>query len=144
MNTLATLFQKDHEHLDAWLACARREAGDADAEAARAAFDAFRSGIERHIAVEESLLLPAYEARQGVENPLTSTLRKGHRDLKVFFAEMQEALVQDDLDEFLDLAGTVAHILEHHDRMEEDDLYPVVAQWLPDNGQAAMAGLQAR
>ena len=142
MEALAVAFRKDHERLDVRLEAARQEAHRGTAGAARAAFAEFRRGIERHMAVEEALLFPAYEARHGADNPLTSTLRKGHSDLRVFFSEMDESLAGDDVEEFLALTDTVGQILLHHDRKEEDELYPVVAQWLPDAGRAAVAGVQ--
>lgn len=142
MESLAGVFRKDHERLDIRLDAARLEAQRGAAGAARAEFGEFRRGIERHMAVEEALLFPAYEARHGADNPLTSTLRKGHADLRVFFSEMDESLAQDDAEEFLALADTVGQILLHHDRKEEEELYPVVAEWLPDAGREAVAGLQ--
>lgn len=142
MESLAAVFRKDHVRLDARLEAACREARSAATAAARAAFADFRSGIERHMAVEEALLFPAYEVRHGEDNPLTSTLRKGHGDLKVFFSEMDESLAEDDPEEFLALAETVGQILLHHDRKEEEELYPVVAQWLADAGREAIAGLE--
>ncbi len=143
MESLVGVFRKDHERLDVRLEAARQEARQGPTGAARAAFAEFRRGIERHMAVEEALLFPAYEARHGADNPLTSTLRKGHADLRVFFSEMDESLAEDDAEEFLALADTVGQILLHHDRKEEDELYPVVAQWLPEAGREAVAGLQA-
>ena len=141
MELLPAVFRQDHECLDASLKAARQSAQSGAAGAARAAFAEFRSGIERHMAVEEAVLFPAYEARHGADNPLTSTLRKGHGDLKVFFSEMGESLAEDDAEEFLALADTVGQILLHHDRKEEEELYPVVAQWLADGGREAIAGL---
>ena len=144
MDSLPAVFRKDHERLDARLEAARQSAQSGAVAAARAAFAAFRGGIERHMAVEEAWLFPAYEARHGEDNPLTSTLRKGHGDLKVFFSEMDESLAEDDAEEFLALAETVAQILLHHDRKEEEEFYPVVAQWLADAGREAIAGLQGQ
>ena len=143
MESLPAVFRQDHERLDASLEAARQSA-QGGAAAARPVFAEFRGGIERHMAVEEAWLFPAYEARHGEDNPLTSTLRKGHGDLKVFFSEMDESLAEDDAEEFLALAETVAQILLHHDRKEEEELYPVVAQWLADAGREAIAGLQGQ
>ncbi len=144
MESLSAVFRQDHERLDASLKAARQSAQSGAAGAARAAFAEFRSGIERHMAAEEALLFPAYEARHGADNPLTSTLRKGHGDLKVFFSEMDESLAEDDAEEFLALTDTVGQILLHHDRKEEEELYPVVVQWLADGGREAIAGLQGQ
>ena len=141
MESLSDVFRQDHERLDASLKAARQSAQSGAAGAARAAFAEFRSGIERHMAVEEAALFPAYESRYGASNPLTSILRKGHAELRVFFSEMDESLAEDDAEEFLALADTVGQILLHHDRKEEEELYPVVVQWLADGGREAIAGL---
>lgn len=65
----------DHERLDALLTRAVRRPGTIDV----AAFDEFRAGILRHIAIEEKILFPAArEARAGSPHPDWMRLRIDH------------------------------------------------------------------
>ncbi len=52
---------EDHARLDALLAQAVERAGEID----RPAFDFFREGLLRHIALEEKILLPAARRARG-------------------------------------------------------------------------------
>ena len=50
-------------------------------------------------------LFPAVEG--GAETVLTATLRKGHRDLPVFFDELNDALEAHDAEEYRRIAGAM-------------------------------------
>lgn len=66
---------EDHDRLDALL---RRASARAE-EVERASFDEFRSGLLRHIALEEKILLPAARvARGGTPLPIARRLRVDH------------------------------------------------------------------
>lgn len=132
-------FTRHHRHLDDTFAEARSAAEDGDFARAVEAFQAFREAIDRHMGAEETWLFPAYEARHGADNALTSILRKGHRDLRGFFEEIAEALDQGDGDEAVALMGTVGLILQHHDEKEEQEFYPAAAPLLADPGPAITA-----
>lgn len=69
------LLARDHARLDALLGEAAREPGAVE----RAAFDSFREGLLRHIALEEKLLIPALTAARGGEPlPFARRLRVDH------------------------------------------------------------------
>ena len=65
-------------------------------------------------------LFPAVEG--GAE---TVTLRKGHRDLPVFFDELNDALEAHDAEEYRRIAGATRALLARHDEKEEAELYPL-------------------
>ncbi len=103
---LARHLRGEHERLEAHLRAALDDAGRLD----RAAFDAFRAGLLRHIAVEEKLLLPALrEARRGEHHPLAARLRVDH-------AALTSLLVGTPAPE---LVGEIRSILGPHDELEE-------------------------
>ena len=122
MEDIGKVFAHDHRRLEEALnasgACVR--AGQWDA--VLAAFTEFRRGIEQHMAVEEQELFPVVEG--GAETALTATLRKGHRDLRVFFDELDDALGAHDVEEFERIARTMTALLARHDEKEEAELYP--------------------
>lgn len=103
-------------------------------------FAAFRRDIERHMQVEEQVLFPAVEG--GAETPLTAILRKGHRDLRAFFDELDEALQTRDPEECARIATTMRSLLARHDEMEETELYPAAEARLGPAAAATAARLE--
>jgi len=136
MDKIQDLMQKDHERLDQLLLESKAAVEVQAWQQAAELFQRFRQGIvSSHMVIEEDLLFPAFEQWcKEEQSPLTALLRKGHQDLRVFFAEMAEALEQQDVEEFVELFGTVSIILHQHDSKEESELYPSLDKALP--GQA--------
>ncbi len=98
----------DHARLDALLRRAVASAGAFD----RSAFDAFREGLLRHIALEEKILLPAARAARGGE-PLPQARR-----LRVDHGAIAALLVPTPTRE---IAGELRKILAPHDEAEEGE-----------------------
>jgi hypothetical protein len=59
------------------------------------------------------------------ETVLTATLRKGHRDLPVFFDELNDALEAHDAEEYGRIAGAMWALLSRLDDKEKAELYPL-------------------
>ena len=139
MNSIDQIMQHDHERLDALLEACATAVQESRWQDAAGLLEQFRRGIvEGHMFVEETMLFPAFEALEGGdEHSLTALLRKGHQDLRVFFQEMAEAIEAQDAEEFNDFLSTVQTILKQHDAREEAELYPHLADALPDHGAAA-------
>ncbi|RIL08193.1 MAG: hypothetical protein DCC71_00120 [Proteobacteria bacterium] len=119
----------DHRRLDAVLSAAKQalHAGDVARGAER--FAAFRAGLERHIAVEEEILFPAFEAATGMaQGGPTHVMRLEHRELRALMAEIGSAL-EGALDGPLTtpLAALTARIYAHNGK-EERILYPAIDQ----------------
>jgi hypothetical protein len=72
----------DHVRLDRLLARADRDGRSVDA----AAFDALRRGLQRHIAMEERVLLPLVRARLGRPLPSEKVMRDDHARLATLLA----------------------------------------------------------
>jgi regulator of cell morphogenesis and NO signaling len=135
----------DHERL------ARLEVG---AFVARAAgemdpaskwYEAFSSGLRRHIAVEEQLLFPLYESRSGLvpgSGP-TEVMRTEHREIERLLGEILRTI--GDPAKLPDQARAAFHeILEEHHLKEEGMLYPGLDEVLtPEEGDALVAKIQA-
>ena len=139
MGDIGEAFAHDHRRLEQALEQSAVEVGAGQWEAAAAAFAAFRRGIERHMEVEEQVLFPAVE--DGAETPLTAILRKGHRDLRVFFDEIGDALAARDGEEYGRIAASMRALLERHDEKEEAELYPAAQKRLGAGAAAAVGRL---
>lgn len=139
MQSISQSFADDHRRLERHLEAAIAHVGQGRFDAAAADVAAFRRGIERHMAIEEQILFPAVE--DGTETPLTAILRKGHRDLRVFFDELDDALQAKDADESARIAASIRALLERHDEKEEAELYPAAQARLGAAAAAAIARL---
>ncbi len=103
---IARFLTADHERLDALLARAARMPGAVDVSA----FDAFRAGLLRHIAIEEKLLFPAVRAARGGEP------HSDWRRLRVEHGALTSLLVPPPT---ADLVAELRSILGPHDLLEE-------------------------
>jgi hemerythrin-like domain-containing protein len=132
-------FALDHRRLEQALDASVSHVDAGRWTAAADAFATFRRGIERHMQIEEHVLFPAVE--DGAETPLTAILRKGHRDLRVFFDELDDALQSRDAEEYRRIAASMRALLERHDEKEETELYPAAQERLGAGAAAAVARL---
>ena len=139
MWSIGEAFARDHRRLEQALeaSAAHVRAGKWDAGAI--SFAAFRGGIERHMQVEEQILLPAIES--GMETPLTAMLRKGHRDLRIFFEELDDALSARDAEEYGRIVASIRALLVLHDEKEEAELYPAAEARLGTEAASVAARL---
>lgn len=95
----------DHERLDALLARATPARGRIDL----AAYDEFRAGLLRHIAMEEKVLLPAVqESRGGLPLPVAKRLRLDHGALAALLVPTPTAAI----------VATIQRILREHNGVE--------------------------
>jgi hypothetical protein len=57
--------------------------------------------------------------------PFLAMLRVGHRDLPVFFDELNDAFEGHDAEEYGRIAGAIRALLARHDGKDEAELYPL-------------------
>lgn len=139
MSNIGEAFAHDHRRLEQALDVSTAHFRAGRWEPAATAFAMFRRGIERHMQVEEQVLFPAVEGE--AETPLTAILRKGHRDLRVFFDELDDALQARDPEECNRIAASMQALLARHDEKEEVELYPAAQTQLGANAAAVAARL---
>lgn len=142
MERLSDAFRRDHQRWEQVLAEVERRVGAGEWAPALAGFAAFREGMEMHMAAEEQCVFPALEAPAGPAGlALTQALRKGHRDLRVFFDEVQDAAAARDQEEFRRIARTMRALLRLHNEKEEAELYPAAESLPAGEASAAVARL---
>jgi len=105
--SLTSWFAADHARLDELL---RRSVADPSAFD-RQAFEAFRGGLLRHIALEEKILLPAVRAARGGEpHPAARRLRIEHGAIASLLVPTPDPAIVSEL----------RSILEPHNAVEEE------------------------
>ena len=124
---------RDH-HVALVAAQRLRRATGADAAAARAAFlDFWHEHGARHFRVEEEVLLPAYAAYGDAEAPCVVRMLIDH----VRIREQAQRIEREEATavEALHALGTA---LEHHVRLEEREVFPLIEAELPSEAADAL------
>lgn len=127
LGPVATYLVADHDRLGALLARALAHPPAID----RAAYDEFRRGLLRHIAMEEKILLPAAQRlRGGVPLPVAGRLRGDHGVLAALLVPAPTVAI----------LATIRRILVDHERLEEgpDGVF-AACERLAGRGAAALA-----
>src|SRR5262245_31236248 len=137
--SLTQEFRVDHQRLDAILAAAKRSLHAGDIARGLARFREFRDGLERHIAAEEEVLFPSFEALMGgTGSGPTHVMRVEHAELRRLMAEIVATLERGGAEEHVTpLAALTARIYAHNGK-EERILYPAI-----DRAVAQDAGAEA-
>jgi hypothetical protein len=129
---ITQFFREDHARLDALLERAVARQGEIDA----AAFAAFRSGILRHIAWEEKILLrAAKEARGGEPLPIAQRLKTDHGAIVLLLVPTPTH----------EIVREIRSILEPHNVAEEESggLYETCETLLVDQAEEILEKVQA-
>lgn len=124
---------QDHRDCDQLFAKAENAASKDEWPTASRAFNEFVHAMERHLGVEEQELFPAFEEATGILTGPTEMMRMEHEQMRTLFAEMREAMEQQDSDDYLGAAETLLIMMQQHNMKEEQILYNIMDQRLPDD-----------
>jgi iron-sulfur cluster repair protein YtfE (RIC family) len=128
--TITTYLSWDHDRLDTQLEQAARDARAGRFEEARAAHRRFRTGLERHMRIEEDLLFPLFEARSGISGGPTTVMRDEHRQIRRAVEAMAEGLEAGDVRRFGEGLSFLNSVLPEHNAKEQHVLYPTTDRLL--------------
>ncbi|MGB5292460.1 MAG: hemerythrin domain-containing protein, partial [Lysobacterales bacterium] len=122
---LAAFFEQDHRDCDARWADVEELLDTQDVEAARSAWEKFDKGMRRHIAMEEEVMFPAFEAaaQMGGGGP-TSVMRMEHKQMIGLLDQIEGAMESGDAEQALYLGDTLLMLIQQHNIKEEGMLYP--------------------
>jgi uncharacterized protein (DUF2249 family) len=134
----------DHERLARLEVSAFVARAAGDSGTATKSYEAFASGLRRHIALEEQFLFPVFEERSGLPPGAgpTEVMRGEHRVIERLLAEILRSI--GDPARLPDQARAAFHeILEEHHLKEEGMLYPAIDDLLePEERDALVAKIQ--
>ena len=125
----------DHARLDALFDDVIHLVEQASFDEARERFAPFAYGLARHIAFEETLLFPIFEARAGGSGPVP-VMRVEHEEIQESLRAMAAALAKRDAVAFSGAVATL--VLGEHNIKEEQVLYPVFDELVPDAERVAL------
>lgn len=93
----------------------------------------FSSNLEVHLTNEEETLFPQFEQVTGSTGGPTSVMRLEHIQMREMVVSMTDALQAKDCEEYLGLSETLMILMQQHNMKEEQMLYPMTQQALPDS-----------
>lgn len=132
MSSITTHMTGDHRHCDAFFSDTESAVNKNDWQAASNHWGQFHNSIEQHFAIEEEILFPAFEQATGSSGGPTSVMRIEHQQMRQLFEQISAALTAKDSEETLGLTETLMILMQQHNMKEEQILYPMSEQVLPD------------
>jgi uncharacterized protein (DUF2249 family)/hemerythrin-like domain-containing protein len=121
----------DHDRLDG-LFQQYRKWKRTDYPTAADSFRQFKRGLERHIAWEEEILFPQFEAKTGMRGTgPTEAMRFEHRQIKHRLGQIVAKLHQGDPETDVEEAA-LFELLSAHNQKEEAILYPACDEFLDE------------
>lgn len=130
MSNISDFMARDHKQCDEGFARVEEAAGAADWAAAEAAFELYHRAMERHLAMEEEVLFPAFEDETGMSGGPTDMMRIEHEQMRALLADMSAAVAAHDASQYLGLSDTLLVLMQQHNMKEEGMLYPMMDQVL--------------
>jgi hemerythrin-like domain-containing protein len=103
----------------------------------------FSARLLHHLAMEEDILFPAFEAATGMRGGPTHVMRSEHTQMRAVLTEMERRMSTGDLDGLLDQGDTLLMLIQQHNAKEEGMLYPMAEQALGEQWDSLAARLAA-
>ncbi len=125
MGTILDFLGTDHRACDELFAAAEAAAAQRNWDSARSLFDRFRMVMDRHLAMEEQVLFPAFEAKTGNSMGPTAIMRMEHGQMRALMNDMEAAIAAENDASYLGLSETLNMLMQQHNLKEESMLYPM-------------------
>jgi hemerythrin-like domain-containing protein len=142
MTTISEYMLAGHTVCDDLFAKAENAAGDWKRAGTELA--AFRNALLEHIAMEEEVLFPAFEAETGMtQGGPSATMRAEHVQMRALLDDLAEAAARRDEQRYLGVADTLLVLLQQHNMKEESMMYPMIESAVPDRSDELIAQCRA-
>ncbi|MBU4499031.1 MAG: hemerythrin domain-containing protein [Gammaproteobacteria bacterium] len=125
MSTIVEFLGSDHHACDELFASAEEAVAQKNWDSARTLFNRFQTAMAHHLAMEETVLFPAFEARTGNIMGPTQVMRMEHEQMRELLQAMAHAVAATHQDDYLGLSETLNMLMQQHNLKEENMLYPM-------------------
>lgn len=123
MTSITEYMGSDHKRCDDLFASAETHVSKNRWDEAEADLSAFGAALEKHLAMEEKVLFPAFEQATGSTQGPTTVMRMEHEQMRSILAMLRESLNQRDEDNFFGHSETLNTMMQQHNMKEESILY---------------------
>ena len=131
-STISTFMASHHKECDEQFAKAEESVANNDWQQGIAQWNEFAEELEKHFSREEDILFPEFEAATGMTGGPIQMMRMEHQQMRALLVEINKAADSKDKDHFLALAETLMVTMQQHNMKEEQILYPMTDQSIPD------------
>ena len=143
MESIRDYMAENHLQCDEYIVAVEQDIAGAAWDKAGVDFPRFRDAMHRHLAVEESILFPAFEQRTGMAMGPTQVMRNEHAQIRELIEAAEGALLAKDADDYSGYAETLLIMTQQHNMKEENILYPMCDQHLSDQLESMLAQLKS-
>jgi len=143
MHTILDFLGSDHRACDDLFASAEAAVAQKNWDSARDLFARFQAAMARHLAMEEDVLFPAFEARTGNSMGPTQVMRMEHAQMRGLLQEMASAVLAGNQNGFLGLSETLNMLMQQHNLKEENMLYPMSDRVLDSERDGLIRAMEA-
>lgn len=143
MRTILEFLGSDHRACDDLFASAEMTVAQNNWERARSQFERFQAAMVRHLAMEENILFPAFEAKNGNSMGPTQIMRMEHQQIRDLIQHMARAVTDSNQNSYLGLSETLNMLMQQHNLKEESMLYPMSDQVLGSDRNAVIRAMEA-
>ena len=128
---LTEFFEQDHRDCDARWVDVEELLDTADVEAALSAWQKYDKAMHRHLAMEEEVLFPAFDAKSGMagSGPV-AVMKMEHQQMRGLLEQIGEAIEAGNAEEAMDTGDTLLMLIQQHNIKEESTLYPMAESLL--------------
>ena len=142
MSAILDFLGNDHRACDDLFASAESAAAQKNWDSARSLFERFQAAMAHHLAMEEEVLFPAFEARTGMSAGPTQVMRMEHEQMRGLLEDMASAVAACNQDGYLGLSETLNMLMQQHNLKEENMLYPMSDQVLGGDREGLIRAMQ--
>jgi iron-sulfur cluster repair protein YtfE (RIC family) len=142
MSTILDFLGNDHRACDDLFASAEAAVAEKDWYGARSQFARFQGAMSRHLAREERVLFPAFEARTANSMGPTRVMRMEHAQIRRLMQNMARTVTDDDHCRYLCLSKTLSMLMQRHNLKEEELLFPMFDLMLDDARDDLIGAMQ--
>ena len=143
MHTILDFLGSDHRACDDLFASTEAAVAQKNWDGARDLFARFQAAMARHLAMEEDVLFPAFEARTGNSMGPTQVMRMEHAQMRGLLQEMASAVLAGNQNGFLGLSETLNMLMQQHNLKEENMLYPMSDRVLDSERDGLIRAMEA-
>lgn len=143
MTTILDFLGSDHRACDDLFVAAEENVAQRNWELGGKLFNQFYRAMERHFAMEEDVLFPAFETKSGNAMGPTQVMRMEHAQMRALMDDMKAAVAAGNSTDYLGLSETLNMLMQQHNLKEENMLYPMSDRVLAEIRETVLSGMDA-
>lgn len=124
--TVNQFMTQDHRSCDEEFAELENLVDSGDFSKAEELFKEFKEHMEHHFTMEEKVMFPEFNTCSGGGCNPTTVMIMEHEQMRTLFAQMEEALVKKDKNQFLGTSENLLFVMQQHNMKEEQIMYNLV------------------